>query len=157
MHYWYIIWLAILSLSQFSFHPIFIAQAEITVVEYFFIEVDNRNSWYCSSSTILDINRHNLVSLEMLTCLNHFPQDLVLLMRCLNCVKDNLSIEHSEVWPEIFRKTIVPILEICIRSSRCNLSTLCLELIDRIVVAPLRSESTIELTFEVAHERPIPH
>ena len=73
-------------------------------------------------------------------------------MSRLDSVEHYLAVHHLKVGPERSRETIVPVLEFRVRSSRCHLTTLGLELVHRVVASPFRSESPIELILEATHE-----
>ncbi len=48
--------------GQFGLNPIFIAEAEIRIVKYILIEVDDSHSRYSPTSTIFDIHCNNIFS-----------------------------------------------------------------------------------------------
>ena len=63
---------SILSLGQLCLDPVFIPEAKVTVVKHFFIKVNDCDTRHSTTASILYINRHYLVSIQMFFSLDHF-------------------------------------------------------------------------------------
>jgi hypothetical protein len=91
----------------------------------------------------------------VLACLNHLSKDLVLLVCRLDSVKQDAAVKHAKIRPKIFGQRVVPVFEFSVWSSGCHLARAGLCFVNRAVELVFRSETAVELIFEVSHEGPV--
>ena len=142
-------------LCKFRFNPIFVAEAEVWVIKNLFVKVYNCNSRYSSTTSIFYVNCNDLTCIHVLPSFYHFSQNLILLMSCLNCIKNNASVQYPKVRSEVFWKWVIPVFKFGIWPSGCHLPWSRLHFVHCVIKPVFGSKATIELTFEVSHESSI--
>jgi hypothetical protein len=85
------------------------------------------------------------------------PHYLILLVRLLDSVEANLSVDHSEIRAKILRQRVVPVFKTFTSSFRSVIARIASLLFRKCVIELVFwSESTIKLIFKGIHELAIP-